>query len=283
MPIVTTSSNRRTKRNSALPVAIAALVIVAASAVYLGTRTTQTKPRPLVPDTTEQPSSVSRPTHTARPVASPELAAPSDKQEQQLPDAPTEQPIPTIAEKTTTNSPVIESLANRETEKPHYGKEVEQILAMLASATDSAGAPPLPYMGNIDLNKSLLVAITNDIIIYDTDDEQTVAAKERIADMKNQLKEVVDAGGSVEEAIREYHDWINENRRIRAEVISEYRRLVREASQEEANAYIVEANKELEAEGIETVNMGVERRRGTMKARPAGMRHVQFPQERKQP
>ncbi len=282
MPIVTTSSNRRTKRNSALPVAIAALVIVAAVAVYLGTRPARTQLRPAVPDTMAKTVSVPHPTRT-RPVESPDAAAPSDKQEQQLPDAPAEQPASTIATAPTTNSPVIESLANRETEKPHYGKEVEQILAMLASATDSAGAPPLPYMGNIDLNKSLLVAITNDIVIYDTDDERTVAAKERIADMKNQLKEVVDAGGSVEEAIREYHDWINENRRIRAEVISEYRRLVREASQEEANAYIVEANKELEAEGIETVNMGVERRRGTMKARPAGMRHVQFPQERKEP
>ena len=51
MPIVTTSSNRRPRRNPALPVAIAALVLVAAVAVYLGTRTTQTKPRPLVPDT----------------------------------------------------------------------------------------------------------------------------------------------------------------------------------------------------------------------------------------
>lgn len=282
MPIVTTSSNRRTKRNSALPVAIAVLVLIAAVAVYLGTRPDRMQLRPAVTDTTAKTVSVPHPTRT-RPVESPDAAAPSDKQEQQLPDAPAEQPASTIAEKPATNSPVIESLANRETEKPHYGKEVEQILAMLASATDSAGAPPLPYMGNIDLNKSLLVAITNDIVIYDTDDEQTVAAKERIADMKNQLKEVVDAGGSVEEAIREYHDWINENRRIRAEVISEYRRLVREASQEEANAYIVEANKELEAEGIETVNMGVERRRGTMKARPAGMRHVQFPQERKQP
>ena len=283
MPIVTTSSRQRTKRNPILPVAIVAIVIVIAVAVYLGTRPTQTKPRSSVPDTTEQPSSVTRPPHTARPIASHDLAAPSDTQEPQLPGAPAEQSVSTIANEPTTNSPVIESLANRETEKPHYGKEVEQILAMLASATDSAGAPPLPYMGNIDLNKSLLIAITNDIVIYDTDDEQTVAAKERIADMKNQLKEVVDAGGSVEKAIREYHDWINENNRIRAEVISEYRRLVREASPEEANAYIVEANKELEAEGIETVNMGVERRRGTMKARPAGMRHVQFPQERKEP
>ncbi len=282
MPIVTTSSRQRTKRNPALPIAIAVIVIVAV-AVYLCTRTTQTKPRPSVPGTTEQPSAATRPTHTVRPIASPKLADLSDIQEQQLSETLAEQPVSTIATAPTTNSPVIESLANRETEKPHYGKEVEQILAILASATDSAGSPPLPYMGNIDLNKSLLVAITNDIIVYDTDDEQTVAAKERIADMKNQLKEVVDAGGSVEEAIREYHDWINENNRIRAEVIAEYRRLVREASPEEANAYIVEANKELEAEGIETVNMGVERRRGTMKARPAGMRHVQFPQERKEP
>ncbi len=154
---------------------------------------------------------------------------------------------------------------------------------MLASASDAAGAPPLPDMGGIDLRKSLLIAITNDIVIYDTDDPDTVAKKERIADMKNQLKTIVDNGGNVEDAIREYHAWVNENQRIRSEVIGEYRRLLREASREEADAYIVAANKELEAEGIETVNMGVERRRGTIKARPAGMRHVQFPQERKQP
>ena len=283
MPIVTTSSRQRPKRNPALPISIAAIFIAAAIAIYFGTRPTLPRQQPSVPDTTEKPAPAPHTTRTVPPVDNPDAAAPSDAPSPQLSTTPADQPATPLLDGQPANAPVIESLANRETERPHYGKEVEQILAMLARATDSAGSPPLPYMGTMDLNKSLLVAITNDIVIYDTDDERTVAAKERIADMKNQLKEVVDAGGSVEEAIREYHDWINENRRIRAEVISEYRRLVREASPEEANAYIVEANKELEAEGIETVNMGVERKRGTMKARPAGMRHVQFPQERKEP
>ena len=54
---------------------------------------------------------------------------------------------------------------------------------------------------------------------------------------------------------------MNESQTIRREVTAEYRRLKEEASQEEADAYLAVANKELEAEGIPTVNLGKERKR----------------------
>ena len=113
--------------------------------------------------------------------------------------------------------------------------------------------------------RDFMIAITNDIVIYEDDDEKTVAFKERVADAKNQIAKILEDGESITNAIAEYVNFINENKRIRDKVIAEYRRLKVEASQEEANAYLVEANKALEAEGIATVNYGSERRRNSKK------------------
>lgn len=280
-PVVTSSRRRHPRQNSPHHIlAVAVIAVLCVAGVFCAKHFRKTAGEPPVPVVTETTSLIGNgELGSGDPEGDAGRLAPSGRNQE--PDRPATRPTApaTNSPANPAATPVVTALANRETEKPNYGQEVEQILAMLASASDSAGGPPLPDMGGIDLNRSLLIAITNDIVVYEDDDPETVAMKERIADMKNQLKEVVDAGGSVEAAILEYHDWVNENQRIRAGVISEYRRLVREASREEADAYIVEANKELEAEGIETVNMGVERRRGTMKAMPAGMRHARRKQE----
>ena len=119
----------------------------------------------------------------------------------------------------------------------------------------------MPMPSEKSLLRDLEVALTNDIVVYEDDTPETVAFKERVADFKNQFAKIVQDGGSITNAMKEYESWVNENKAIRDAVILEYRRLKAEASQEEADAYLAEANRELEAEGIETVNPGRERRR----------------------
>ena len=142
---------------------------------------------------------------------------------------------------------------------------------MMADGNDRSGMPPMPVQSEETLLRDLMVALTNDIVIYEDDPPETVAFKERVADFKNQLAKIVQDGGSITNAMKEYESWVNENKALRDAVIREYRRLRKEASQEEADAYLAEANKELEAEGIETVNLGKERRRN----RPAESSHEQ--------
>ena len=141
------------------------------------------------------------------------------------------------------------------------GGAVEQILGMMVSAGSMNGMPPIPMGSEEAMLKDFMVAVTNDIIIFEDDDEYTVKFKEQVADFKNQLIGIVEQGGSITNALKEYERWINESQTIRREVTAEYKRLKVEASQEEADAYLAVANKELEAEGIPTVNLGKERKR----------------------
>ena len=137
----------------------------------------------------------------------------------------------------------------------------EQLLSMILSCGDTMAPPPLPIVDDGRLERHLKIALTNDIVIYETDDEKTVALKENIAEAKLQLKEIVENGGTVAAALREYLSFIGENHRLREEVVSEYSRLVREASREEADEYLKVANEELEAEGIPPVTVPRKRRR----------------------
>lgn len=155
-------------------------------------------------------------------------------------------------------------LFNRKFAKPiegFNGGPAEQLIGMMMSASDMYGMPPLPISSEKVALNDFMSAITNDIIVYETDSEEVVAFKEKVAEVKNQLANIIEQGGSITNALKEYENWINENKEIRDAVIDEYNRLKEEASQEEADAYLAEVNKELEAEGIETVNFGKERKR----------------------
>ena len=137
----------------------------------------------------------------------------------------------------------------------------EQLLSMILSCGDTMAPPPLPIVDDGRLERHLKIALTNDIVIYETDDEKTVALKENIAEAKLQLKEIVENGGTVAAALQEYLAFIGENHRLREEVVAEYSRLVREASQEEADQYLEVANEELVAEGITPVTVQRKKRR----------------------
>lgn len=141
------------------------------------------------------------------------------------------------------------------------GGPVEQILGMMISASSASGMPPIPMGSEESMLRDFIMAVTNDIVIFDDDDEWTVKFKEQVADFKNELIDVVEQGGSITNALKLYENWINENQHIRRKVTDEYKRLKIEASEEEANAYLAEANRELEAAGIPTVNLGMERKR----------------------
>lgn len=141
--------------------------------------------------------------------------------------------------------------------KPRYegfsGGKLEEVIISSVEGAGHGGIPPTPLGDEESLRKGLQNAITNDIIIYDTDDEQTVALKEKVAQIKYELQEIVDEGGSIKEALNGYKDLVNDDIEKRRSVTSEFIRIRKEASLDEALAYLEEANKALEAEGVEPV------------------------------
>ncbi len=277
MPIVTTTSHKRPRRSAALLIAAAAIAVLClAAGLLLREGRAPARPQsPAVPDTAGEPAPAAT-TTSAAPAATTSL--PSGGATSAASAAPTSPPQggPTSSADAepagpATNAPHL--LPPRKTQRPtgFSGGPAEQLIAMMADGNDRSGMPPMPVQSEETLLRDLMVALTNDIVVYEDDPPETVAFKERVADFKNQLAKIVQDGGSITNAMKEYESWVNENKALRDAVIREYRRLRKEASQEEADAYLAEANKELEAEGIETVNPGKVRKR----RRPAESSHEQ--------
>lgn len=266
-PIVTTSSRKRRKSNSAPKVLIALIVIAVLGGVYYF----KSQPKPLQPDVTK-PNTVT----TATPKANTSIVTKDEagtgkgtvgKDDAAVRAKPNFDDVVSKAESVTEPTNAVRVLPERKVQKPSgfNGGAAEQYIGMLMSRSDSVDGPPMPEVSEKKMLTEFMIAITNDIIIYDDDDEKTVEFKEKVADVKNQLAQIVADGGSITNALKEYENWIAENKQIRDSVIKEYKRLKAEVSQEAADEYIVEANKELEAEGIETVNLGKERIRNRAK------------------
>ena len=97
-----------------------------------------------------------------------------------------------------------------------FSHGIESLIGMAFSADDDSAIPPLPIQeDDASLNDQLRAALTNDIVVYDSDNPGTVAFKERVADVKLQLKEVLDSGGNVAKALLDYQREVNEGAEIR--------------------------------------------------------------------
>ena len=104
--------------------------------------------------------------------------------------------------------------------------------------------------------QSILAAITNDIVIFDDEDMRTQEVKERVADAKRQLADILKAGGSVVEAIREYEAHVNEGARLRAEVLAKVAPEVDAITNDaEAVEYVESVNEALKKEDIPPIHL----------------------------
>ncbi len=273
MPIVTTSARKRPGRHSSLvtrhsSLAIAALAAIAIAVVLVALHFLREGPAssgpepPKVSDTTAKPAS--------RPAGTPATAAPaaatggaaSGRAEPERGEAPH---LPAANRQTVqpsnsqTNSPLDE--AEQERKKWEAERRLrhgtEQLLAMIIS-TDATGVPPLPVSEEAEesLRRDLLVAITNDISIFEDEDERTQEVKERVAEAKRQLADILQKGGSVVAAIREYEAYVNEGAKVRSEVLAKVAPEVEAISNDaEAVEYVESVNEALKKEDIPPIKL----------------------------
>ncbi len=125
-------------------------------------------------------------------------------------------------------------------------------------STDETGVPPLPISENDEegLRRDLLAAITNDIVIFDDEDSKSQTVKERVADAKRQLADILKNGGSVVEAIREYKAYVNEGVKIRSEVLEKIGPTVDAITNDaEAVEYVESVNEALKKEDIPPIHL----------------------------
>lgn len=133
----------------------------------------------------------------------------------------------------------------------------EQLLGMIISGGET-GVPPLPISEDDEeiLRADLLNAITNDIVIFDAEDHVTQEVKEKVAKAKLQLKEILEGGGSVVAAIKEFEAFVNEGARLRDEVIEQISPEVDAiADDAEAIKYVETVNEALSKEEIPSIHL----------------------------
>lgn len=253
MPIVTTSSRKRPKRNPALPIAIAVIVLVVAILFLRVWRRPVASPLPgpkvSAPSVTKTnaPKNNDEPKHDEPPSQTTSISAePSTLQ-------PTATSTNSVIEEPEVTPPVTNHVLNyQDHPATQYIKgEADQIIAFAMQATDfTGGMPPLPVMHYPDGgNATFLASLTNEIVILETDSDKVREQKEFMISCRAQIKEIIDNGGTFEQAIKEYQDRVNENANIRLSAIRKYQEL-KAQDPDAAEDYRKVVNEELEKEGI---------------------------------
>lgn len=123
----------------------------------------------------------------------------------------------------------------------------------------------------VDLPQDEIVEILKrPVEIYDDDDEETVAAKERTAEMKSAALEYIEAGGTFNQFLRDCQAEANEAREAVKDVQEEMKRILEAEGVEAAQAYLDEQNPRLREQGLREVHIGagliraIERRRARL-------------------
>ena len=270
MPIVTTSSSKRPGRSPALPIAIAAVAIIAVAAIYLGTRASSPRnPSPSVPDTTDKPAPAATPTSAAPAApASPPSGGPTSAASA----APTSPPSggATSADAESAESAAAaakhaaweaaesnrlaksEAIIRAMAPKTHFDNDVENVLERVSKPGSMFLQVP-----QIDMShEQVLEFLRRPVEIYDDDDQEAVAAKERVAEFKTAALKFIEEGGTINQFVRDCAAANKENREMVEEIRREKRRIMLEQGEEAAQAYLDEVNPQLKEAGLPEVKIG---------------------------
>ncbi len=131
----------------------------------------------------------------------------------------------------------------------HFDNGVENMLERLTR--QGARITTIP---SLNLSQEEIVEfLRKPVDIYDDDDDETVAAKERTAEFKQEALKFIEAGGTFNQYLRDLAAQANELAGMRQDVHDEALRLADTEGQEACEAYLEKANPELEARGIKPV------------------------------
>ena len=137
---------------------------------------------------------------------------------------------------------------------PTFDTASDQVIAMAIQA-DEHGMPPMPLSG--DLEREFLESLKKEIVILDTDDEQTRALKESVRATRAEIKTFMDEGMSFNQVMQEHQKIANENAKIRDDATLELKKILDAGDVEGAKAYKRKINLALEQMGIKGLSIAV--------------------------
>ena len=123
----------------------------------------------------------------------------------------------------------------------------EQVIGWIANAR--MGDPP-PILPMLPAGEDIVKILDTDIVLYDEDDEKTELIKTRVAEMKQQLKSYLGAGGSPQEFLQVYQKQLRDAHDEWRMSQSELVKRLRENDRADVAVFLDERNKELMARGI---------------------------------
>lgn len=266
MAVVITSRKQGNKAKPS-PVAIVLAVALAAAVAYiiLG------KGKPAVtPDaqanaaapTQAQTPSVQVSSDAVTPVPQPPNPTPANQP--QSPKGTSEPPPPPEAKATPMVSESAKTTADKTPETPEAAKpakvfdnEVENQLELVSQDGFSAFVTP-----RVDMSEEEILAyLKKPVEIYDDDDEDTIAAKERTAEIKQEALKYIGQGGTLNQFLRDYAAQVKEGQETVKDVKDEMIRILHDQGQEAAQAYLNKMNPQLREAGLNEVRIG----KGTLK------------------
>ena len=136
--------------------------------------------------------------------------------------------------------------------KQHFDNEVENVLERV-----SKQGALFMQVPQIDMpQEQVLEFLRRPVEIYDDDDAEAVAAKERVAEFKTAALKFIEEGGTINQFVRDCAATNKENHDTLEEVKREKRRIFLEQGEEAAQAYLDGVNPQLKEAGLPEVKIG---------------------------
>lgn len=141
--------------------------------------------------------------------------------------------------------------------KTHFDNEVENTLERV-----SKSGALFMQVPQVDMpHEKVLEYLRRPVDIYDDDDDETVAAKERVAEFKTAALKFIEEGGTINQFIRDCAAANKENHETIEEIKREKRRIMLAEGEEAAQAYLDGVNPQLKEAGLPEITINkVDRR-----------------------
>lgn len=136
--------------------------------------------------------------------------------------------------------------------KKHFDNDVENTI-------ESISKPGARFLmtPRVDMNPDeILALLRKPVEIFEDDDAETVAAKERTAEFKREALEFIEGGGTINQFIRDVVAAQTEAQETVEDIRREKARILKTQGLEAAQAYLDEVNPRLREAGLPEVKIG---------------------------
>lgn len=129
----------------------------------------------------------------------------------------------------------------------------DQMLALMTSADDGFGAPPLPHVGNFE--DAFGDALKHEIVINENDSKEVKKLKERVIAARKELLDLMGQGVNANDIVAEYKRTQEDNSTIRFEAAKAIREMLDAGDVKGAKELCSKYNEVLERAGIMTIEI----------------------------